>query len=248
MSDASRSLSRYAAPLLAVILAIGVMALSPPKAVAHPGHGHVLIFTATTQFRHTDAINQGTPVLTAALEAEGVEVTHTEDSTIFNDEGLAAFDAIMMFQTSGDPWNADQKAALQRYLQAGGGIAAIHNATDMRGNWAWWDNLIGALMPGHAATGTDPGQPGTVRVEDHTHPSTAHLPQRWNRADEWYNYSVNIRGNAHILATMDESTYDPGGNAMGYDHPISWCAVRRRPRWVTGMGHFGVALPSEPTS
>ncbi len=83
----------------------------------------------------------------------------------------------------------------------------------MRGNYAWWDTLIGSLMPGHAATGSSPGLPGTVRIEDGVHPSTTHLPQRWERADEWYNFSTNVRGTAHVLATMDETTYDPGGNA-----------------------------------
>ncbi|MGW5557037.1 ThuA domain-containing protein [Micromonospora sp. NPDC003944] len=70
-----------------------------------------------------------------------------------------------------------------------------------RGNYAWWDNLIGALMSGHADTGSSPGLPGTVRVEDQVHPSTKHSPQRWERADEWYNYSANVRGEAHVLAT-----------------------------------------------
>src|SRR5262245_26122827 len=102
-------------------------------------------------------------------------------------------------------------------------------------------------MPGHANTGNSPGQPGTVRVEDRTHPSTAHLPLRWSRADEWYNFSTNVRGNAHVLATMDETTYDPGGNAMGYDHPISWCKPYDGGRaWMTGMGHFGAHYTAEP--
>ncbi|HEY1106273.1 MAG TPA: ThuA domain-containing protein, partial [Agromyces sp.] len=186
-------------------------------------------------------IDKGTPLITAALEAEGMEVTHTEDSTIFNDTDLAGFDALIMFQASGDPWNADQRAALERYQEAGGGIVAIHNATDMRGNYAWWDELVGSLMPGHAATGIDPGQPGTVRIEDHAHPSTKHFDgTRWERADEWYNFSNNVRGTAHVLASMDESTYDAGGNKMGYDHPISWCKPYDGGRaWATAMGHFG---------
>ncbi|MBD8080167.1 ThuA domain-containing protein [Cellulosimicrobium arenosum] len=207
----------------------------------------VLIFTKTTQFRHEEAIVQGTPVLEAAFAEVGIESDHTEDSTVFNDEDLAQYDALVMFQASGDPWNADEKAALERYQEAGGGIVAIHNATDMRGNYEWWDDMIGALMPGHAATGSSPGLPGTVRVEDRTHPSTEHLPQRWDRADEWYNYSANVRGDAHVLATMDESTYDAGGNAMGADHPISWCKPYDGGRaWMTGMGHFGAHYTDEP--
>lgn len=236
--------------LLITLLTVALtVSLLPSTALAHDGHDHpkVLIFTKTTQFRHTEAITQGVPVLQSALTTAGIESVHSEDSTLFTDEGLAQFKAIMMFQTSGDPWTADQKAALQRYVQRGGGIVAVHNATDMRGAWTWWDNLVGTLMPGHAATGTTPGQPGTVRVEDRVHPSTDHLGQRWNRADEWYNFSTNVRGTAHVLATMDETTYDPGTNKMGYDHPISWCKPYDGGRvWATGMGHFGAHYTAEP--
>jgi hypothetical protein len=195
--------------------------LSTAQAAAEPAH--VLIFTETTQFRHTDAINQGTPKLRAAFEAAGITSEHTEDSAIFNDTDLARFDALVMFQTSGDPWTAAEKAAMERYQRAGNGIVAIHNATDMRGNYTWWDNLIGALMPGHANTGTSPGPQASVIAEDQVHPSTKHLPDRWVRGDEWYNFSRNVRGDAHVLLTLDETSYDPGGNRMGYDHPISWC-------------------------
>ena len=122
--------------------------------------GHVLIFTETAAFRHTEAIEQGTPKIVAALEAAGITSEVSEDSTIFNATDLARFDAIVMFQASGDPWTGPgEKAALEDYMQAGGGIAAIHNATDMRGDFAWWDNLVGSLMPGHAATGTSPASP-----------------------------------------------------------------------------------------
>src|SRR5688500_913428 len=136
---------------------------------------HVLIFTETTQFRHTEAIEQGTPLIRAALEQADITSEHTENSAIFNDVDLARFDALVMFQASGDPWTAEEKAAMERYQKAGGGIVAIHNAADMRGNYEWWDKLIGSLMPGHAATATSPGLPAEVIVEDRAHPSTTHL-------------------------------------------------------------------------
>ncbi|MGW9419649.1 ThuA domain-containing protein [Cellulosimicrobium funkei] len=232
---------------LAFTLAPVTTAVAADDPVPAEDEHKVLIFTKTTQFRHTEAITQGTPVLEAAFAEVGIESDHTEDSSVFTDENLAQYDALVMFQTSGDPWNADEKAALERYQQAGGGIVAIHNATDMRGSYQWWDDMIGALMPGHAATGNSPGLPGTVRVEDRTHPSTEHLSQRWTRADEWYNFSANVRGSAHVLATMDETTYDAGGNKMGYDHPISWCKPYDGGRaWMTGMGHFGAHYTQEP--
>ncbi len=161
---------------------------------------------------------------------------------MFTDEGLAPFDAILVFQANGDPWNASEKAALERWQAAGNGIAAVHNALDMRGNYPWWDNMVGSLMPGHAPTGTDPGPSGVVRNEDTAHPSTKHFTgtedvTRWTRNDEWYNFSNNVRGTAHVLQSMDESTYS-GGN-MGYDHPITWCKPYEGGRfWGTALGHF----------
>ncbi len=130
---------------------------------------------------------------------------------------------------------------MERYQQAGGGIVAIHNATDMRGNYAWWDDLVGSLMPGHAATGTSPGLPGTVRVEDRAHPSTEHLdaalgPRR--RVVQLLRPTSAATRTSSPRWTSRRTT--PGGNAMGYDHPISWCKPYDGGRaWVTGMGHFG---------
>ena len=205
---------------------------------------HVLIFSETAAFRHTEAIEQGTPKIQAALTAADVTSEVSEDSAIFNDADLARFDAIVMFQTSGDPWTGPgEKEALQRFQQAGNGIAAIHNATDMRGNFAWWDNLVGALMPGHAATSPPLGLQGEIIVEDRVHPSTRHLAgdTRWVRNDEWYNFDRDIRGNAHVLLAMDESTYDEGdGSAVADDHPISWCKPYDGGRvFATALGHFG---------
>ena len=213
-----------------------------PFAAAAAETGHVLIFSETAAFRHTEAIEQGTPKIQEALLAAGVTSDVSEDSSVFNDANLAQYDAIVMFQTSGDPWTAEEKAALQRYQQAGHGIAAIHNATDMRGSFTWWDNLVGSLMPGHADTAaTTQGLPAQIIVEDHVHPATTGLPEgRWLRNDEWYNFSTNVRGNAHVLLSMDETTYNPGSNAMGYDHPIAWCKTYDGGRaFVTALGHFG---------
>ncbi len=229
-------------PALALLLLASVMAAIPWPAQAHDGHGHVLIYTeAPAGPWHDAAIAEGTPKIQAALEAEGMAVTVVDDSTgVFTPEGLAPYDAIVAFQINGDPWTAEEKTALEQWMAAGNGIAAVHNALDMRGDYAWWDEMVGSLMPGHANTGTDPGQEGVVRVEDDTHPSTEHLTDdRWTRSDEWYNFSNNVRGTAHVLATMDETTYDPGGNAMGYDHPISWCKPYDGGRfWGTAQGHF----------
>ncbi|MDO9397056.1 MAG: ThuA domain-containing protein, partial [Herbiconiux sp.] len=78
----------------------------------------------------------------------------------------------------------------------------------------------------------------TVKVEDPAHPSTAGIEPRWQRTDEWYNFRTNPRGKVHVLASMDETSYAPGGGAMGAEHPIAWCQDYDGGRsWYTGMGH-----------
>lgn len=243
---------RLAAVIAAAATGAATLTLAglPAPAAAHPGHGHILLYTeAPAGPWHDAAIAEATPKIKAALEAKGIAVTVDADSSEFTDDGLAQFDAIVAFQINGNPWTDAEKAALERWMAAGNGIAAVHNALDMRGGYAWWDGMVGSLMPGHAPTGTDPGPSGVVRLEDHAHPSTEHFGDdpatadldetltRWTRNDEWYNFSNNVRGTAHVLATMDETTYS--GGTMGYDHPISWCKPYEGGRfWGTALGHF----------
>jgi hypothetical protein len=74
-------------------------------------------------------------------------------------------------------------------------------------------------------------------VQDKTHPSTAHLPDTWERQDEWYNFETNPRDKGvNVLISIDEDSYE-GGN-MGDDHPICWYHEYDGGRvWYTAMGH-----------
>jgi glucose/arabinose dehydrogenase len=235
---------RIAAALFAVLIALGIM---PVVSTAAPAPDfRALLFTKTAGYRH-DSIPAGVAMFQKLGADNNFEVVHTEDSAVFNDANLATYDVVIMFQTSGMVWNTDaERAAIQKYVSDGGGVAAIHNATDMGidSSFPWWDDLVnaGAHMPSHS-----PGVlQGTAKVVDRTNPSTAGLPERWQRAEEWYNFDRNIRGKAHVLVTADERTYNPGSDAMGADHPISWCRdVGLAKVWSTGMGH-PIGAYSEP--
>ena len=97
-----------------------------------------------------------------------------------------------------------------------------------------------------------------MQVADNNHLSTRDLPDQYGMGDEHYNFQRNVRGSHHVLATLDERTYNPGANGKGQDHPITWCKLydganindntgdATRPTrdgrtWVTGMGHFGAS-------
>ncbi|MBB5801804.1 glucose/arabinose dehydrogenase [Saccharothrix ecbatanensis] len=232
--------------LLSVIFsALTVIGLIVPVASAHPEGFHVLVFskTAAGVYRH-DSIPAGIAMFEQLAADRQWELTKSEDSAVFNDATLATFDVVVMLQTGGMVWDtAAQRAAMQTYVRNGGGVAAIHNATDMNieQQFPWWDQMLGMTMTAHSAT-----VPGTAKVADHVHPSGQGLPDRWNRTEEWYNFDRSARGDVHVLVTADETTYDAGGSAMGSDHPISWCRNFEGGRlWATAMGHQASSF-SEP--
>jgi plastocyanin/glucose/arabinose dehydrogenase len=269
-------------------VALAALAFSPPPAAAQDP-GSVLLYTGTTGFRHTDAINNGRPVVQTALEDAGYTVTWEdcngfgtgagqcrnadENPRVFTEANLANYDAILLLNASdyfsgaggtpGQLWNASEEAAIIDFVQNGGGVAAVHNMVDAgagQTTWDWWDggpnSVVGSIMTGHAAT--DINNTADVQVADRNHLSTRDLPDVYEFGDEHYSWQRNVRGDHHVLATLDESTYNLGSSAsMGNDHPISWCKLydgdnvndgTGTPKpyddgrtWLTAMGHFGAS-------
>ncbi|WDZ83819.1 ThuA domain-containing protein [Micromonospora cathayae] len=223
-----RSLRSWLGAALSAILVVGGIAVAPPASSAAPFS--VLVFSKTAGFRH-GSIGPGITAIQQLGAANGFTVETTEDAAQFTDANLSRFAAVIWLSTTGDVLNATQQAAFERYLTGGGGYVGVHSAADTEYDWPWYGGLVGAYFASHPAN-----QTATIKVADQVHPSTASLPQRWTRLDEWYNYRTNPRGNVHVLATLDESTYTGGGN--GYDHPISWCQNYSGGRaWYTGLGH-----------
>jgi hypothetical protein len=238
--------------LVAAAVVVGALSLAP-AAFAQGEGKKVLIYTGTTGFRHTDAINNGRPVVQNALQNLGYAVTWEDcdnngggpnncdnpdkNPRIFTDDNLAQYDAILFLNASwsfagggrpGPLLSQAQRDAVIHFVQNGGGIAAVHNSTDMGAGqsvWDWWDggpdSVIGTTMPGHSS-GSSTANPATVQVADRNHLSTRNLPDTYELADEHYNYARNVRGDHHVLATFDERTYNTGTFKMGQDHPISW--------------------------
>lgn len=192
----------------------------------------VLVFSKTAGFRH-DSIPTGITAIQQLGAQNGFTVEATEDAGAFTDTNLDRFDAVVWLSTTGDVLNAEQQSAFERYITDGGGYAGVHAASDTEYDWSWYGDLVGAYFDSHPQI-----QEAGIDVEDHVHPSTVDLPERWTRTDEWYNYQQNPREDVHVLATLDETSYDPGSSAMGDDHPIAWCQDFQGGRsWYTGGGH-----------
>jgi len=189
-----------------------------------------VLFTRTEGFRH-DSIAAAAPALTTELTEHGFAVTRTEDPGAFTAEGLAAVDVVVFLETTGDVLDPPQEAALQQFVEGGGGWAGVHSALDTEYDWPFYATLAGAHFLSHPAV-----QTATVRREDADHPAMAGVPDAWSRTDEWYDLRANPRPGVHVLATVDEASYE--GGQLGDDHPIAWChPVGDGSSFVTAMGH-----------
>jgi type 1 glutamine amidotransferase len=191
-----------------------------PAPAADPDRGGfaVLVFTRTTGFRHA-SIDHGVAAIRRLGARHGFAVAATDDPEQVQEAVLGRYRAVVFLSTTGEPLGPAQQAALQRWVEAGGGWVGVHAAADAFYDWPWYGELVGAWFRRH---------PG--------HPSTASLPPAWTRTDEWYDFATNPRGRVRVLATVDESTYQGGG--MGEDHPVIWSHEQGRGRaWYTALGH-----------
>jgi type 1 glutamine amidotransferase len=198
----------------------------------------VLVFSRTAKFRH-DSIPDGIEAIRRLGVENGFAVDATEDPGIFLSDSLRKYEALIFLSTSGDFLDDAEQAAFEAYIRNGGGFVGIHGAAAGEYDWPFYGELVGAWFDEHPRP-----QQGTVSILDRAHPSTAHLPARWERFDEWYNYRANPRGHVHVLMTLDEQTYE--GGKMGQYHPIAWAHEYKGGRaWYTGLGHTSESF-SEP--
>ena len=191
----------------------------------------VLVFSKTTGFRHT-SIEVGVDAVKKLGAANNFNVDATEDGAWFTADNLQKYEVVVFMNTNGlDVLDASQKAAFEAYIKQGGNYVGVHSASATEYEWPWYGQLVGAYFDDHPQK-----QTAEVLVLDQLHPATAHLPARWERYDEWYNYRTNPFGQVHILATLNEKSYE--GGTMGHNHPIIWAHEFDGGRsWYTGLGH-----------
>ncbi|MFJ4919521.1 ThuA domain-containing protein [Streptomyces sp. NPDC088725] len=218
---------------IALAVTLGAAFLAPAAANAHTQADdpyQVLVFSKTEGFRH-DSIPAGIAEVQALGAANNFTVTATEDATVLTPENLATYKAVVFVSTTGDFLDDAQEAALEGYVNGGGGFMGIHAAADAEYDSPAYKQLVGAWFQSHPAI-----QEATVNNEDVTNPATSHFGPTWVHTDELYNYRSNPRADVHVLQSLDESSYT--GGEMSGDHPITWCHEQGTGRsFYTGLGH-----------
>jgi cytochrome c len=235
-------------PAVALVAALAILGAAQPAGAQTEPRFDALVFSKTTGFRHTAAIDAGRAAIRELAAERNFRVDETEDSSQFSEQNLARYDVVVMLHPDGQNVLTDpQEIAFERYVQRGGGVVGIHAASNMNRDWPWWQDLLGgALFANHP-----PIQTATMHVEDHNHPATEDLRrpgpgprerwrplQTWEWTDEWYNFTADPRDKGvHVLLSVDETTYE--GGTMGEGHPISWCSNFDGGRtFYTAIGHM----------
>lgn len=211
-----------------------------PHFALRTGRPHLLLFEKITGFKDSASVDAAHAMFLAMAKRKGWDVAVTDAAGVFTPASLARFDAVIWNNVSGDVLTLSQRRAFRTYVEKGGGFVGVHGSGgDPVYFWDWYtDRLLGARFEGHPMR--PQFQNARIVVDDKRNPAAANLPTEWRMKDEWYSFKSNPRSNrAQVIATIDESSYDPAseGLAMG-DHPIAWTnRIGRGKMFYSAIGH-----------
>jgi type 1 glutamine amidotransferase len=224
-------------PVWLLALLLGGCMSSPHMAPAPTPGGvpggariRVLMVTATAGFRHDSiAVARETMTALGAVSTDFV-VTPTEDLGTLTVAGLANYDVLFFALTSGElAISAEQKSAILAFVQGGKGFMGVHSATDTLYGWPEYESLVGARFKEHPWT-----QPGSVIVENASHPATEGLGASFSLTEEFYTFRDNPRPRVQVLLRLDAASVGASG-----DFPLAWSATFGSGRvYYNALGHF----------
>jgi len=179
--------------------------------------------------------------LAERLTARGdVAVEVTANLADLNARKLAAYQ-VLIFNTCHQA-ELDQAArqAICDYLEAGGGLVAMHCSLWSYQSWPKWSEIIGGFAATHDKFG-----PYQVLVLDTAHATMAGLGTRFEIVDE--PYLVDKRDPAdNVLVRTAKVQTGPNGVARTGPEPQVWTKTYGKGRvFVTTFGHDARSLDSE---
>jgi type 1 glutamine amidotransferase len=230
-------LKNIAGLLLLSLFVAGCKEEEPNIIVDPPPYTEIAVLTETKGYRH-ESIEAGMQMLLANASKWKAVFTEMKDSKEFSTSVHSRYEILVLLNTTGDLFEADEQTALENYVRNGGKILAIHAATDAEYDWPVYADMLGAWFNDHPAI-----QEATLKVNQPAHTSVKEIPVNWVRTDEWYNFK-NMKQGLDVVVSIDETTYT--GGTHGANHPISWCQGFGKGKvFYTAMGHTAETY-SEP--
>ncbi len=181
---------------------------------------------------------------------EHFAITVINEANEVNDKLLADCQVFIQLNFPPYRWNDTAKAAFVKYIEVGrGGWVGFHHASllgefDGYPMWTWFSGFMGNIRFDNYIAETTAGK---VIVEDQQHPVMRNVPSSFTvEGEEWYTFNKDPRPNVHVLARVDESSYDPPSGIKMGDHPVIWTNETVKARNVYFlMGHQASLLKNE---
>jgi len=213
-----------------------LLALACGSACAQDRPARILYFTHSAGYRH-EVIPASREILRQIGETPPrFEVVASEDVSVFTEENLRRFGAVMFFTTGELPMNEPQKRAFIDFVRGGGGFLGVHSATDTFYRWPEYGKLIGGYFdqhPWHEAVRID--------VADRSDPLVAFIGPSLALSDEIYQIrDFDARG-SHVLLRLDPASVDLSRDNVHrhpYGWPLAWTRAYGNARvFYTALGH-----------
>lgn len=218
-----------------------LVAKAMPKVEAPTKKHRILCFSKPYGFRH-GSIPTGEVMLRVMAEKTGLfDVVFSNDLSNFEPENIKTFDAICFNNNTHIQKglkDQTQRDSLINYVKNGGGIFAIHSATD--GGWPEYVEMIGGNFRSHpwGAGGTwdivneDPKNPIVAKV---------HGGKGFKLKDELYVYKDFDRSKQRVLMALDMNSEVNGkkkGPRPDNDYALAWVKKFGKGRvFVSSFGH-----------
>jgi type 1 glutamine amidotransferase len=173
---------------------------------------------------------------------KGFTIDYIQNTDKIDDVFLSQYQLLIQLDYAPYAWKDKAAAALENYINEGrGGWIGFHHATllgefDGYPMWTWFSQFMGGIRwKDYIATFAK----GQVNVEDKQHPVMKGVPESFLvQQEEWYTYDKSPRTNVHVLASVDEASYEPQGKVKMGDHPVVWTNEHYKARNVyIFMGH-----------
>lgn len=237
--------------IAAITLAAGVLALAAFHAFAESNTNRFkALVLAERGDQHAAFVVAALEWLkgTAARDRFAIDVFENPDR--FSQALLAKYQVFIQLNYPPYRWSDEAKAAFQDYIEQGrGGWVGLHHATllgefDGYPIWPWFSDFMGGIrFKSYIAKRVA----GTVVVEDAAHPCLKGAPSTFVvEQEEWYTYDKDPRPKVHVLAHVDESSYQPSSDIKMGDHPVIWTNEKMKARNVyILMGHHPSLFTNE---
>ncbi|MCQ6957813.1 ThuA domain-containing protein [Mucilaginibacter aquariorum] len=173
---------------------------------------------------------------------KGFTIDYIQNTDKIDEAFLNQYQLFIQLDYAPYAWKDKAAAAFERYINEGGGSwIGIHHATllgefDGYPMWNWFSQFMGGIRwKDYIATFTK----GKVNVEDKQHPVMKGVPASFLvQQEEWYTYDKSPRPNVHVLASVNEASYEPQSKVKMGDHPVVWTNEHYKARNIyIFMGH-----------